>query len=44
MTEWTTKGQVKLREDLLEGLASAPAAFIGMLAGENFGKVVFRLS
>jgi len=34
-TEWTTKGQVKLREDLVEGLANAPAAFIGMPAASR---------
>ena len=44
MTEWTAKGQVKLREDVVEGLANAPAAFIGMLAGKNFGKLVVRLA
>ena len=44
MTEWTAKGQVKLREDLVEGLENAPAAFIGMLAGKNFGKLIVRLA
>jgi len=44
MTEWTTKGQVKLREDVVDGLENAPGAFIGMLAGRNFGKLVVRLA
>ena len=43
MGEWVAKGQVKLREDLVDGLENAPAAFIGLLAGKNFGKLVVRL-
>jgi NADPH-dependent curcumin reductase CurA len=35
---------VKLREDLVEGLENAPAAFTGMLAGKNFGKLIVRLA
>ena len=31
------------REDITDGLENAPAAFIGMLRGENFGKVLVRL-
>ena len=44
MTEWVAKGQVKLREDLVDGLGNAPSAFIGLLAGKNFGKLVVRLA
>ena len=44
MTEWVAKGQVKLREDLIDGLGNAPSAFIGLLAGKNFGKLVVRLA
>ena len=44
MGEWVAKGQVKLREDIVEGLANAPAAFIGLLEGKNFGKLVVRLA
>ncbi len=31
-------------QDVVEGLASAPAAFIGMLKGANFGKLVVKVS
>jgi NADPH-dependent curcumin reductase CurA len=31
---------VKLREDRVEGLENAPAAFIGLLEGKNFGKLI----
>ena len=35
--------QIKYRESIAEGLASAPEAFIGMLHGRNFGKQLVRL-
>lgn len=44
MHPWVAAGKVKLREDLVEGLEHAPRAFIGLLAGENFGKLVVRIS
>ena len=44
MGEWVAKGQVKLREDVVDGLENAPASFIGLLAGKNFGKLVVRLT
>jgi NADPH-dependent curcumin reductase CurA len=37
-------GRVKLREDLIGGLENAPAAFIGLLEGRNFGKLVVRVA
>lgn len=37
-------GQLKYRETIAEGLEAAPAAFIGLLKGENFGKQLVRLS
>jgi NADPH-dependent curcumin reductase len=43
MGEWIGAGRVKLREDLVEGLENAPAAFIGLLEGRNFGKLVVRV-
>lgn len=36
-------GRLKYREDVVEGLAQAPAAFIGLLQGRNFGKLLVRL-
>ena len=44
MGEWVGAGRVKLREDLVEGLENAPAAFIGLLEGRNFGKLVVRVA
>jgi hypothetical protein len=37
-------GQIKYREDIVDGLEQAPAAFIGLLQGQNFGKLLIRLS
>ena len=33
-------GQLRYREDLTVGLENAPAAFMGMLTGKNFGKAL----
>jgi NADPH-dependent curcumin reductase CurA len=44
MGAWVAEGKVRLREDLAEGLENAPAAFIGMLQGKNFGKAVVRVA
>jgi NADPH-dependent curcumin reductase len=37
-------GQLKYREDIVDGLDNAPGAFIGLLQGRNFGKLLIRLS
>ena len=36
-------GRMKYRETVVDGLERAPAAFFGMLRGENFGKMLVRL-
>jgi hypothetical protein len=41
--KWISEGRVKYREDIVDGLENAPRAFIGMLAGENFGKLLVRV-
>ncbi|RDZ29769.1 NADP-dependent oxidoreductase [Lysobacter silvisoli] len=43
MQAWVAQGKIKLREDRVEGLERAPEAFIGLLQGRNFGKVVVRV-
>jgi NADPH-dependent curcumin reductase len=37
-------GYVRYREHVVDGLDAAPSAFIGMLEGRNFGKVIIKLS
>jgi len=36
-------GKLKYREDIVEGLAAAPEAFLRLLRGENFGKQLVRV-
>ena len=36
-------GRIKYREDIVEGLENAPAAFIGLLDGHNFGKLLVKV-
>jgi len=44
MTKWLAAGQIKYREQMVEGLESAPTAFAGLLEGRNFGKLVVRVN
>lgn len=43
MTKWLNAGRIKYREDVVAGLERAPQAFIGLLRGDNFGKLVVRV-
>ncbi len=43
MSSWIQDGRFVYREDITDGLENAPAAFIGMLRGENLGKTVVRM-
>ena len=40
---WVGNGQIKVTEDVIDGLENAPAALIGLLAGENRGKRMVRV-
>ena len=42
--QWLSEGKIKYREDVVEGLEKAPEAFIGMLKGKNFGKLLVRIA
>ena len=44
MGDWVTQGKVQYREEMIDGLEQAPAAFVGLLKGEAFGKRVIKLS
>ncbi len=44
MRGWLREGRVRYREELIEGLENAPRGLIGMLKGENFGKLVVRVA
>lgn len=38
------QGAILWREDVVEGLENAPEAFLGLLAGRNFGKLVVEVA
>ena len=44
LAEWIRKGKLRFREDFVDGLEKAPEALIGLLKGENFGKLVVRVA
>lgn len=41
--EWIAKGKLRYKEDIVDGLENAPAAFIDLLRGRNFGKLIVRV-
>ena len=43
MAAWLQEDKLHYREQIVDGLANAPQAFIGLLQGENFGKLVVRV-
>ncbi|MCH6483041.1 NADP-dependent oxidoreductase [Pseudoxanthomonas sp. LH2527] len=43
MGGWLSEAKIRYREDIVEDLQNAPRALIGLLRGENFGKVVVKL-
>ena len=43
MADMVRTGKLKFREDIVEGLEKAPGAFIGLLRGDNFGKLQIKV-
>ena len=43
MSAWYAEGKIKYREQIVQGLKNAPEAFIGLLEGKNFGKLVVQV-
>jgi NADPH-dependent curcumin reductase CurA len=43
LQSWVASGQLKVQEDIIEGLENTPAALVGLLAGENRGKRMVRV-
>ena len=41
---WIKEGRIKYKEDVVEGLENAPRAFIGLMQGGNFGKLLVKVS
>lgn len=44
MADWIASRQVRYREDIVDGLENAPQAFLGLLEGRNFGKLIVRVA
>ncbi|HEY0107120.1 MAG TPA: zinc-binding dehydrogenase, partial [Rhizomicrobium sp.] len=43
MAGWARQGKMKWCETIVDGVASAPGAFIGLFKGDNLGKMVVRV-
>jgi NADPH-dependent curcumin reductase CurA len=43
MGKWITEGKIKWKETVMESIEKAPAAFIGLFEGKNFGKMIVKL-
>jgi len=44
MTAWMAAGKLKSREDIVEGLATFPETLTKLFKGENFGKLMLKVS
>lgn len=44
MMKWASEGKIKVIEDILDGLESAPQGLVGLLAGKNRGKRMVRVA
>jgi len=44
LSAWLRDGKIKYREDVVDGLENAPAAFIGMMQGKNIGKQLVKVA
>ncbi len=41
--EWVRDGRLNYRETIVEGIENAPRAFLGLLRGENIGKMLVKV-
>ena len=44
LASWVRDGSLKYREDVVDGFEQAPRAFIGLMNGANFGKLLVKVS
>lgn len=44
IAKWIKEDKIKYKEDIIEGLENAPEAFIGLMKGKNFGKLLIKVS
>jgi NADPH-dependent curcumin reductase len=43
LADWQRAGKLRIKQDILEGIESMPAAFLRLLKGENFGKQLVKV-
>ena len=43
MSKWLQERKIIWKEDIVEGIENAPKAFIGLMKGENFGKLLVKV-
>jgi len=43
LADLVSKGELRYRETIAEGIEAAPGAFIGLLRGRNIGKQLVKL-
>jgi NADPH-dependent curcumin reductase CurA len=44
LENWVRNGQIRYREDILDGLEQAPGSIAGLYRGENLGKCLIRIA
>jgi NADPH-dependent curcumin reductase CurA len=44
LSRWVREGKIKYREDIVDGLENAPKAFVRLMHGENFGKLIIKIA
>ena len=44
LAEWSAAGKLKWKQTVKEGIEKAPEAFLGLFSGDNFGKMLVKLS
>ncbi len=44
LAEWHSSGRLQWKQTVREGIENAPSAFLGLFSGENFGKMLVKLS
>lgn len=42
LLKWVSEGKIQYHEHITEGFENMPAAFMGMLKGENLGKAIVK--
>jgi NADPH-dependent curcumin reductase CurA len=44
LESWVRDGQIRYREDILDGIEQAPGSIAGLYRGENLGKRLIRIA